>query len=330
MKVATRASLVLVGTCALWAFSFPFMKALEQVGRMAEPDASSVFLAALCVALRFSLAALLLGLWLGPRLTGLTRLEFEQGAGLGFFGGIGLVLQMDGMAYTLASTSAFLTQAYCVLIPLWIALRHRSAPPPSVLAACAAAIAGAAILAGVDRQGLRLGRGEWETLAGSVLFAGQILWLERPRFRGNHVGRATWLMFTLMAVTAWPLAAATASRPSALFHAYASPSALVLLALLTVLCTLATFPLANKWQPRIPATQAGLLYCTEPVFASAAALWVPGIVSALSGIGYANERLTWNLVGGGALVLAANVALQLRPPPRPPSVDSRSTRPAPP
>ena len=323
MKVATRASLVLVGTCVLWAFSFPFMKALEQVGRLAEPEASSVFFAALCVALRFSLAALLLGLWIGPRLTGLTRLEFEQGAGLGFFGGIGLVLQMDGMAYTLASTSAFLTQAYCVLIPLWIALRYRSVPPPSVLAACAAAIAGAAILAGVDGRGLRLGRGEWETLAGSVLFAGQILWLERPRFHGNHVGRATWLMFALMAATAGPLALATAPRPAAVLHAYASPTALVLLVLLTVLCTRATFPLANKWQPRIPATQAGLLYCTEPVFASAAALWVPGVVSTAAGIAYANERLTWNLAGGGALVIAANIALQLRPPPRPTPDGSR-------
>jgi len=44
---------------------------------------------------------------------------------------------------------------------------------------------GAALLAGVSLDHLHLGRGELETLAGSVLFAGQILWLERPQFSGK-------------------------------------------------------------------------------------------------------------------------------------------------
>lgn len=314
MSPATRASWVLVLICACWAFSFPTMKALEQVGRRTVPEASSVFFAALCVAARFSTGAVALRVVRGPRFGRPTGREIEQGAGLGLFGGLGLVLQMDGMAYTLASTSAFLTQGYCVLIPLWLAVYHRRFPGTSVAGACLLALAGAGILAGVSREGLQLGRGEWETLAGSVLFAGQILWLERPRFRGNDTWRATSLMFAVMAGVSLPLALVLAPQPGDVLRAFASPPALALLGLLIGVCTLVTFPLANHWQPRLPATQAGLLYCTEPVFTSLVTLFFPGWLSRATGLEYPNETLTWNLLAGGSLILAANVWLQLQPP----------------
>lgn len=318
MSLATRASWVLIFTCACWAFSFPTMKALEQVGRREVPDAPTVFFAALCVATRFSVGAAALALLRGSRLGWPTRREVEQGAGLGLFGGLGLVLQMDGMAYTLASTSAFLTQGYCVLIPLWLALRHRRFPGWSVVGACLLALSGAGVLAGVSGDGLRLGRGEWETLAGSVLFAGQILWLERPRFRGNDTWRATTVMFAVMAAVTIPLALALAPRASDLPRAFSSPAALGLLAVLIGVCTLVTFPLANHWQPRLPATQAGLLYCTEPVFTSIVTLFAPGWISRATGIAYPDETLTWNLLTGGSLILGANIWLQLHPPAIPP------------
>lgn len=314
MNVRTRASLVLVFTCACWAFSFPAMKALEQLGRITVPEAPSFFFATLCVAGRFTLAGLILAAFCGRSLRGLTRLEIHQGGGIGLFGGIGLVLQMDGTAYTLASTSAFLTQGYCVLIPVWLALRHLRLPGLPVIGACAIAMGGAALLAGLDQTGLHLGRGEWETLGGSVLMAGQILWLERPVYHGNDSRRATTVMFAVMALTTWPLAFATAPRAADILAAYRSPGALGLLALLTILCTLVTFPLATHWQPKITATEAGLLYCTEPVFTTLVAFFLPGLISRLTGINYPNEAVTWNLLAGGALILLANVWMQLRPP----------------
>lgn len=315
MPDAQRATLILILTCSFWSFSFPLMKGLEQVGRVAVPEASSVFFASLCVAIRFSTAALAMALVAGRSLQGLTRRELSQGAGIGLFGGLGLVLQMDGMAYTLASTSAFLTQAYCVLIPIWLSLRHWIRPAPQVIGACFLALVGAAVLAGLGSERFQFGRGEWETLAGSVLFTGQILWLERPVFHGNNSRRATTVMFLIIALMTWPMALATAPVASDVIRAYASPSALGLLALLVVVCTLLTFPLANHWQPKVSATQAGLLYCTEPMFTSVATLFTPGWISAATGIAYANERLTPNLVLGGLAILGANVWLVLRPPP---------------
>lgn len=317
MSDSLKASLVLIFTCACWAFSFPAMKALSQVGLVAEPAASTLFFAFLCIACRFSAAGALLGCACLAGRIRFTRLEMEQGLGLGTFSGLGLVLQMDGMGYTLASTSAFLTQAYCILIPIWVSLRIRTFPPPQVVGACVLALTGAAVLAGLGTDGFRFGRGEWETLAGSVLFTGQILWLERPRYRSNHSRHATVIMFLVTAAITWPMAMLSAPTPSAVLRAFASPTALALLGILIGLCTLVTFPLANHWQPRVSATQAGLLYCTEPIFTSLVTLFVPGWISSFAHIAYANETLTPNLVMGGLLILAANVWLILRPAPTP-------------
>jgi drug/metabolite transporter (DMT)-like permease len=317
MTVAARASLMLVFTCACWSFSFPLMKALEQVGRATVPGESSVFFAALCTALRFTVAAILFGAFCARTLPGVTRSELWQGAGLGVFGGIGLVLQMDGMAYTLASTSAFLTQGYCVLIPLWFCVTRLRWPTVSVVGASFCAMGGAAVLARFGTEGFEIGRGEWETLAGSVLFTGQILWLERPCFRGNNSRHTTVVMFVFMALAAWPLAGFAVSRPGVLAAAYATPSALGLIALLVGVCTLITFPVSNHWQPKVSATQAGLLYCSEPVFTALVTLFVPGFLSRLTGIRYLNETLTPHLMGGGLLILVANIWLILRPPPNP-------------
>ena len=323
------ASLALVGTCALWAFSFPLLKALEQLGHINVPGSSSVFLSFLLVALRFTVAGAIFLLVLTviqiraaknspPQpnrfFPTFSKLERQQGVGIGLFGSFGLVLQMDGLAYTEGSISAFLTQGYAVLIPVWVALQHRRLPGWAVTGACLLVGLGTAILAGVTFTHLHLGRGEWETLAGSVLFACQILWLDRPVFRSNRSIYVSTLMFLTMGLTCWPIAITLAESPANLFHAYSSPKALLLFGLLTGVCTLLTFPLANHWQPKISATHAGLLYCTEPVFTSAVCLFFPGWISAWTDIPYPNEHLTLSLLLGGSCILAANIWLQISPP----------------
>ena len=69
----------------------------------------------------------------------------------------------------------------------------------------------------------------------------------------------------------------------------------------------------NAWQPKVSATQAGLLYCFEPIFASLYAFFLPAWLAAFGGFTYANEHLTLNLLIGGALIIVANVVIQFEP-----------------
>lgn len=301
---------MLVLCTVLWAVSFPTMKALALTQQALLPEAGSWFISSLCVLYRFGAAGVIMLLLSLRTISQLTRLEVAQGTGLALFGVGGILFQMDGLAHTSASTSAFLTQCYAVLIPLWVALTRRQWPPPQVVAACALVMTGVAVLAGMDFRTFRLGRGELETLVASVLFTGQILWLEQPRYAGNHVNHFSTVMFLLMAAFCVPLTLATAPGPGAWLRAYAGPAPLAFLAVLIFLSTLGGYMIMNHWQRRLSATEAGLIYCAEPVFASTLALFLPGWFSRWTGIDYPNERLSGSLLLGGGLILGANVLLQ--------------------
>jgi len=83
---------------------------------------------------------------------------------------------------------------------------------------------------------------------------------------------------------------------------------------LTIFCTLGAYSLMNAWQPKISATEAGLIYCVEPIFGSLMAWFLPAVFSKWAGIEYLNETATWTLLVGGGLITLANVLLQLKPP----------------
>lgn len=306
-----KAIQLLVLCTMLWGLSFPTMKALALAQQPLVPAAGSWFFTSLGVMYRFGAAGLVMLLLSLRTISRLTRREAEQGAGLAFFGVGGILFQMDGLAHTPASTSAFLTQCYCIFIPMWVALRRRRWPAPKVLLSCALVITGAGVLAGVDWRTFRLGRGEIETIIASVLFTGQILWLDRPAYAGNHVNHFSTVMFLAMSLLCVPLVWITAPALGDCVRAYQAPAPLGFLAILILFCTLGGYLVMNHWQRRVTATEAGLIYCAEPLFASTLALVLPGWFSGWAGIDYANEKVTASLLLGGSLITAANVLIQL-------------------
>ena len=293
-----------------WAISFPVMKALALEQQRLLPDAGTWFFTALGVGIRFGLAGLLLLPVLFFLRQSFSRREVEQGIVLALFGGAGILFQMDGLAYTAASTSAFLTQAYCVFIPCWLVLRNRQHPSLKVILCVALVLLGTAVLADVNFHSLKLGRGELETLVASLFFTAQILTLESPRYAASRPLPFSVAMFLAMALFSLPLLWATAPNLAACMRAYSTPAAGGYMALLVTVCTLAGYLIMNRWQRDVSATEAGLIYCLEPVFASTFALFLPGLFSAWTSIQYPNEQLTSRLLLGGALVTAANVLLQ--------------------
>ena len=308
----SRAVGMLILATPCWALSFPVMKALALEQQKLLPGTGTWFFTALGVVIRFGVAGLLMLPLLFRNGQKFSRREVEQGIVLAVFGGAGILFQMDGLAYTAASTSAFLTQGYTVFIPLWVMLATRRRPSLKIFISVTLVLAGCAVLADLNLHSLKLGRGELETLIASLFFTAQILVLERPRYAANRPVQFSIAMFLAMALFSAPLLWATAPGFAACLHAYSSPAACGFMALLITVCTLLGYLIMNRWQRQVPATEAGLIYCIEPVCASTMALFLPALFSTWAGINYPDEMLTTRLFIGGALVTVANVLMQTK------------------
>lgn len=310
----TTALLMLLFTNFLWGFSFPLLKAVAFQHELLLPGSGNWFITAMSLAPRFLLGALFMAAVSWSQLRTMTGSEWRQGLALGLTAGCGMFFQIEGLQTISASTSAFLTQFYAVMIPIFVAVRARRSPGGNVWLACALVLAGVAVLGQFDFRTFRLGRGEAETLLSSVFFMAQILLLEEKSYVGNRVKPVTTLMFGTQALMFCVLALAVAPTPGAVLMPWSSGSWLIFTLLLTGLCTVGAFVLMNTFQPAITATEAGLLYCTEPIFTSVLALFLPALLARWGGFTYENETLTWRLLAGGGLITAANLLLQLRPP----------------
>ena len=306
-------ALMLILACARWGVSFPLIKALDGEQRARLPEASGAFLAVWLQMARFGLAALVMSPFAVR--SRLTRNEIIQGAWLAIWGGSGMALQAWGLGHTEASTSAFLTQAYCVFLPLLACLRMRSLPGGKTIVATLLVLAGGVILAGIKPGDLTIGKGEVATLAAAFIFTFQILTLENPKYAGNRGMAVTFAMSSCIAVMYLPVSVLLASEPSHVFRAGGSWPSFCIVLVLAVACSVGAYGLMNTWQPRLPATEAGLIYTTEPLFTAGFAMFLPAILAGFVGQAYADESLNPSLLVGGTLIVLANVLMQWKRPP---------------
>lgn len=313
----SQALLMLLVANIFWGLSFPLIKAIALTHLILIPESGNWFVTAFTVGPRFILGGLVLFVWQRRAAPAITPGEWRQGIALGFFAGFGMLFQTDGLQFTAASTSAFLTQFYAISIPIYLAIRARRLPQWTVWVSSILVLAGVAVLSRLNLYDLRIGRGEIETLIASLFFMGQILTLDRKSYAGNRVLPVTLVMFLIQAGLCIVLGIATApTHPNILGTLGSSVPWLAYTVVLTVLSTLGAYLIMNTYQPKITAVEAGLIYCAEPVFGSLLALFLPAVFSAWAGIVYENEIFTTNLLIGGGLITAANVLIQLRPPPK--------------
>src|SRR4051812_37591835 len=116
----TQAVLMLLLANLFWGLSFPLVKAIMAAQLLVLPGSNSWFITAYCVAPRFILGTLALLFFLRGQVRTIPRLELKQGWLIGIFAGLGMLFQNDGLQYTSASVSAFLTQLYAILIPVYV------------------------------------------------------------------------------------------------------------------------------------------------------------------------------------------------------------------
>jgi drug/metabolite transporter (DMT)-like permease len=302
-----RARSMLFSATLLWGLSFPILRGLELAQRAWAPEVPFPAFAAADMAVRFLGAALVLLPFYARELGSVSRREWSQAGGLALLGGAGLYLQTVGLAQTNASVSAFLTQLYTLVVPLIVACRDRRWPTLRVTGACLLVLLGAALLSPGLLTHLSPAFGEGMIVISTIFFAGQIVWVERPRYAANRAGVVTLLMFAMIGLffaAAFPLLGGTVAGGHALF---ATPGLIALMAATVVFCTAINYYIMNRWQRWVSATEAGLIYCLEPVIATMLCAFLPGVISRLASVDYANEALGWNLLIGGALIIGATV-----------------------
>lgn len=298
---------------AFWGTSFCLTKGLSEAQQRIQPSVSTIYLASSQLAWRFFLAGGLFLLWKGLKLvTRLTRREVVQALAFSLCAFGGMLLQMDGLNYTTASTSAFLTQAYCLFLPLLAAVRTRSRPHWTVVAATLAVIVGSAILSGFRWNNWQGGRGEIETLLATLFFTGQIQLLEEKVFQANDSSRVAFLTLLIAGALFGVTALLTGTGPSGEVWRQSGVAWWIVI-FLAVFPTFASFLLMVRLQPRVPAVEAGIIYSLEPLFATALAFFLPGLLSIWLSLSYPNERLTAHLLIGGAFIFSANLLIQFQP-----------------
>jgi drug/metabolite transporter (DMT)-like permease len=314
-------SFFLILACAFWALSFPLVKALhlEQSHRL--PGVSSLFLSSWVQLARFGTCTLMLLPFVIVKKRP-NKNEIRQGITIAFWGGMGMWLQADALAYTEASTSAFLTQAYCIFLPLWACARLRRGPEIRVIIATSMVLIGGAILAGLRPGNLQIGRGEIETLAASFIFTFQILTLENPRYKKNCGIQVSFVMFLTIALLFIPITLMTSPNVTTCFKAGASLEAMTLVMCLALFCSVGGYVLMNVWQRQVSATEAGLIYTMEPVFTTGYVLFLPSLVGRFIAIPNPNETISIQMITGGSLILAANILMQWKSSTRLPTVES--------
>ena len=270
----SRPTLALLLVSMLWGTTFVAIKS-------GLDDASPL----LFVGMRFAIAAIVAAATLPHREA--LRDALPVAVPLGLVLAIGYASQTIGLQTTTPARSAFVTGVNVAIVPVWGALLLRRRPRTLTLAGLAITVPGLWLLTSPGGSSWTVGDG-W-TLACAIAFALHVvllnLWSPRHETSALLVGQ--------LAVTAVAcLGAAIALEEPRVTFTHSLAAALAVTALLA---TVGTTWLQLRFQPRVDATRAAVLYTTEPVFAAFFSFWLYG------------ERLPVLGWSGGALILAGTL-----------------------
>lgn len=267
--------IALLAAALIWGGSFVGMKALTDV-------LSTQYL----LAIRFSLATLVMVIALLPRLKKLNRSYLWRGGviGLCLFGAYSF--QTYGLEETTPGKNAFLTAIYCVLVPFMYWAIDKKRPDRYNLIAAVAAIAGIGLVS-LD-SGLSLGRGEWLTLLGGVFFAAHMVAIAKCG-RGHDPLLITMLQFAGVSVCSWVAALCLEQPPT---MAAFTPEAIGAMVYLVLCATCLTLTFQTFGQQHTPPAAAAILLSLESVFGV--------LISVIAG-----ERPSLTVYGGFAVIFIA-------------------------
>ena len=279
-RTSLLATVVLVGITACWGSTFFLIHDL--LDRIPTLD---------FLAVRFSIASVLL-LVVAPRaVLRLSPTARRQAAVLGGLYGIAQILQTAGLAHTPASVSGFITGMYVVATPLFAAVLLRNQITRLTWLAVLLAFAGLAVL---TLDGFSVGYGEALTFVAAMLYALHIVGLSAWSNAKDALGLA------ILQVVVVAVICLVASAPGGIVLPDNRQDWLSVVYMAVFPAALAL--LGQTWaQAHLTATRTAIVMSMEPVFAAFFAVLLGG------------ESLTLRMITGGAMVLAAMLLVELSP-----------------
>jgi drug/metabolite transporter (DMT)-like permease len=281
------AELALAGNTLVWGSTFVLVK-----------DALGAISPVLFLAVRFSLAAAVLALiYRNIRTRPGVGSELRAGALAGVFLFLGYLFQTQGLRFTTAPKSAFITGLTSVLVPLLGSLVYRNKPQVSELLGVLIATIGLALMtlpAGSNPIGA-INRGDLLTMACAVAFAAHIVTLghfsERMSFDSlsvAQIGAAAALALALFPVLDQP-------------HVAWSSTVIFAIVITGLFATALAFTVQAWAQSRTTSTRTALIYMLEPVVAWATSYFLTG------------EGLSPRATAGAGMILGGVLLVELKP-----------------
>ena len=286
-KNRVRADLGLAFCTILWGSTFVVVKN--------SLDNSSVFL---FLALRFTLAGIVMALWRPKVFRTLAREEIFAGLRLGFFMFGGYAFQTTGLQYTTASNSGFVTGSSVVLVPILFGLFWGHRFTAWVYAGALAAGFGLYYLT-IPNEGVsHLNRGDVLTFVAAASYAVHIILVSE--YTKEHSASALGVLQVIAcAGMAWVMTGIAAAIRWQPVRFVPSWSLLVGVAICAVFATAVAFSIQLWAQQYTSAGHAAILFTLEPVFA------------VLTSYLFLGERLAARALFGAAFVLAGILIAEL-------------------
>ncbi|MDX1979931.1 MAG: DMT family transporter [Bryobacteraceae bacterium] len=286
MTRQTQGELALIGVTLVWGATFVIVKnALDQVSTL------------LFLAMRFSLAALVLALLFRGRLRAARDLRGTTLAGGALAGGclfFAYFFQTYGLRFTTPSKSAFITGLTTALVPFLSALVYKRAPHLAEGVGVGIATVGLAMLT-LPPGRFTMSAGDALTLCCTVTFAFHILilgrWAPRSSFELLSVSQIGMTALLALAVCGW-------AEPMYLEW---SPRVGVAVLVTGLLATALAFTVQAWAQRYTTPVRAALIFALEPVSA------------AITSYGVEGELLRGRALAGAAMIMAGVLLVELKP-----------------
>lgn len=260
-------------------------------GFIAVKDGLNTMTPMVLMALRFTLAAAILFVflrrWMGP----MTKKDWQQGAVVGTFLFLAFAAQTYGLQFTTASKQGFLTAVYVVVVPLLSWLLYKKRPALKAFLGSALTLTGIGLMS--LNEGFTINIGDSLTLLCAVLFAAHILSIEYFAKSMNTV-KLAFIQIAVAAVYSVVVALLTEPMPTGL-----TTQSWVAVIYLAVFSTFACFTVQTIAQKYTTSSHASIIMSLESVFAAVLGVWL------------LKDVMTTKMILGSVLIFAAILIVEV-------------------